>query len=71
MMKALVYHGPDQRGWDTVDDPTISHHVALEDAMNAYDTFADATNKGALKIVLNGAGSSHSSKALVGAITAG
>ena len=23
MMKALVYHGPGQRGWDTVDDPTI------------------------------------------------
>jgi alcohol dehydrogenase len=22
-MKALVYHGPDQRGWDNVDDPTI------------------------------------------------
>jgi alcohol dehydrogenase len=22
-MQALVYHGPDQRGWDTVDDPTI------------------------------------------------
>jgi alcohol dehydrogenase len=22
-MKALVYHGPHQRGWDTVDDPTI------------------------------------------------
>ncbi len=22
-MKALVYHGPDQRGWDTVDDPGI------------------------------------------------
>jgi len=22
-MKALVYHGPNQRGWDTVDDPTI------------------------------------------------
>jgi alcohol dehydrogenase len=22
-MKALVYHGPSQRGWDTVDDPTI------------------------------------------------
>ena len=22
-MKALVYHGPDQRSWDTVDDPTI------------------------------------------------
>ena len=22
-MKALVYHGPGQRGWDTVDDPAI------------------------------------------------
>jgi alcohol dehydrogenase len=22
-MQALVYHGPGQRGWDTVDDPTI------------------------------------------------
>ncbi|MDP9346472.1 MAG: zinc-dependent alcohol dehydrogenase family protein [Actinomycetota bacterium] len=22
-MKALVYHGPGQRGWDTVDDPTV------------------------------------------------
>jgi len=22
-MKALVYHGPGRRGWDTVDDPTI------------------------------------------------
>ncbi|MFZ2050498.1 MAG: zinc-dependent alcohol dehydrogenase family protein [Solirubrobacteraceae bacterium] len=22
-MKALVYHGPGQRGWDTVEDPTI------------------------------------------------
>ena len=22
-MKALVYHGPAQRGWDTVDDPTV------------------------------------------------
>jgi hypothetical protein len=22
-MKALVYHGPSQRGWGTVDDPTI------------------------------------------------
>ena len=22
-MKALVYHGPGERGWDTVGDPTI------------------------------------------------
>ena len=23
-MKALVYHGPDQRSWDTVPDPGIT-----------------------------------------------
>jgi hypothetical protein len=22
-MKAVVYHGPGERGWDTVDDPAI------------------------------------------------
>ncbi len=54
-MKALVYHGPGQRGWDTVDDPTI----------------ADAAHTGALKIVLNGTESTRSSEALVGAASAG
>ncbi len=34
-MKALVYHGPDQRGWDTVDDPTI---VDPTDAVVRIDT---------------------------------
>jgi alcohol dehydrogenase len=24
LLKALVYHGPGQRGWDTVDDPAIA-----------------------------------------------
>ena len=24
-MKALVYHGPDQRSWDNVDDPGKFH----------------------------------------------
>ena len=54
-------------------DPTVfaTHHVTLEDTMGAYDTFADATNTGALKIVLNGAESGHSSEALVGATSAG
>jgi alcohol dehydrogenase len=54
-------------------DPTMfaTHHVALGDTMSAYDTFADATNTGALKIVLNGTESDHTSEALVGATSAG
>jgi alcohol dehydrogenase len=34
-MKALVYHGPGQRGWDTVDDPTI---IDPTDAVVRIDT---------------------------------
>ena len=34
-MKALVYHGPGQRGWDTVDDPTI---IDPTDAIVRIDT---------------------------------
>jgi alcohol dehydrogenase len=34
-MKALVYHGPGQRGWDTVDDPTI---IDPTDAVVRVDT---------------------------------
>jgi alcohol dehydrogenase len=34
-MKALVYHGPGQRGWDSVDDPTI---VDPTDAVVRIDT---------------------------------
>ena len=35
-------------------DPSLfaTHHFALEDAMSAYDTFADAANTNALKVVL-------------------
>jgi alcohol dehydrogenase len=38
-------------------DPTLfaTHHFALQDTMAAYDTFADAANTGALKVVLQGA----------------
>jgi alcohol dehydrogenase len=37
-------------------DPTVfaTHHFALEDTMSAYDTFADASNTAALKVVLEG-----------------
>ncbi len=37
-------------------DPTVfaTHHVSLQDTMSAYDTFADAANTGALKMVLEG-----------------
>ena len=34
-MKALVYHGPGQRGWDTVDDPAI---IDPTDAIVRIDT---------------------------------
>jgi len=34
-MKALVYHGPGERGWDTIDDPTI---IDPTDAIVRIDT---------------------------------
>jgi alcohol dehydrogenase len=38
-------------------DPSLfaTHRFALQDTMAAYDTFADAANSGALKVVLQGA----------------
>jgi alcohol dehydrogenase len=38
-------------------DPSLfaTHRYALDDTMSAYDTFADAANTGALKVVLQGA----------------
>jgi alcohol dehydrogenase len=37
-------------------DPSLfaTHHFALDDTMDAYDTFADAANSHALKVVLEG-----------------
>ena len=32
--------------------PLITHHLRLDDMLTAYDVFADAGAKGALKIVL-------------------
>jgi alcohol dehydrogenase len=34
--------------------PFATHHFALDDVMDAYDTFADAANTNALKVVLQG-----------------
>ena len=47
-------------------DPSLfaTHHFALDDAMSAYDTFADAANTNALKVVLEG---EHSTGARAGA----
>ncbi len=41
-------------------DPSLfaTHRFALDDTMAAYDTFADAANSGALKVVLQGANTS-------------
>jgi alcohol dehydrogenase len=53
-------------------DPTVfaTHHVSLGDTMSAYDTFADAANTGALKVVLEGGEGSNSTDVLVGAASA-
>jgi alcohol dehydrogenase len=53
-------------------DPTVfaTHHVALEDTMSAYDTFADAASTGALKVVLEGSHGEHSPDVLVAAASA-
>jgi alcohol dehydrogenase len=53
-------------------DPSLfaTHHYALEDTMAAYDTFADAANTGALKIVLQGTDSKTSDTQQAGALAA-
>ena len=53
-------------------DPSLfaTHRLPLSDTMAAYDTFADAANTGALKIVLEGGESTHGSDVLVGAASA-
>ena len=50
-------------------DPTVfaTHRFALENTMEAYDTFADASNTGALKVVLEGSGVSGRSESAVAA----
>src|SRR5271169_6796910 len=43
-------------------DPSLfaTHHFSLDDTMSAYDTFADAANTNALKVVLEGSGKESS-----------
>jgi alcohol dehydrogenase len=53
-------------------DPSLfaTHRLPLGDTMAAYDTFADAANTGALKIVLEGGESNGGAGVLVGAASA-
>jgi alcohol dehydrogenase len=53
-------------------DPSLfaTHHYALDDTMTAYDTFADAANTGALKVVLQGTESDALHAELTGALAA-
>ncbi|HEX5308977.1 MAG TPA: zinc-dependent alcohol dehydrogenase family protein [Solirubrobacteraceae bacterium] len=53
-------------------DPSLfaTHRFALGDAMAAYDTFADAANTNALKVVLQGADGSASTTSTSAAVTA-
>lgn len=50
-------------------DPTIfaTHHFALDDTMDAYDTFADAASTDALKVVLQGSERGPGSNGRIGA----
>ena len=52
-------------------DPTLfaTHRFALSDTMAAYDTFADAANTNALKVVLDGSG--RTAEGATSAMTAG
>ncbi len=55
-------------------DPSLfaTHRFALDDAMSAYDTFADAAATGALKVVLRGAereGTTESGRAVAAVAT--
>jgi alcohol dehydrogenase len=53
-------------------DPSLfaTHHYALDETMAAYDTFADAANTGALKVVLQGAESHTTHTQHAGALAA-
>ena len=53
-------------------DPSLfaTHRFALDDTMAAYDTFADAANSGALKVVLEGSERNASHAERAGALVA-
>lgn len=57
-MKALVYHGPGRKEWETVPDPTLTNPtdvIVQRDAttmLDAYETFADATQTKAIKVAI-------------------
>jgi len=53
-------------------DPSLfaTHRFALEDTMAAYDTFADAANSGALKVVLQGTDAQNTATTRAGVLVA-
>jgi alcohol dehydrogenase len=53
-------------------DPSLfaTHHYPLEETMTAYDTFADAANTGALKVVLEGSERPNAEKQHAAALAA-
>ena len=53
-------------------DPSLfaTHHYPLEETMTAYDTFADAANTGALKVVLEGSERPNTEKQHAAALAA-
>ena len=53
-------------------DPSLfaTHHYPLDETMTAYDTFADAANTGALKVVLEGSERPNAGKEHAAALTA-
>jgi alcohol dehydrogenase len=53
-------------------DPSLfaTHHFPLGETMSAYDTFADSAHTGALKVVLQGAGSTATDTQRAGALAA-
>ena len=65
-MKALVYHGPGEKQWESKPtllesvsegrlDPTpfATHRFGLGEIMDAYDVFSDAAKTSELKVVLS------------------
>ena len=54
MNRVLPFELPEQTEEQTIPAQLDRCGFALEDVMTAYDTFADAANSGALKVVLCG-----------------
>ena len=52
-MRALSYHGPGQKAWETVADPEITHDLDAVIRVNTVTICGRAAETGALKVVLS------------------